>query len=342
MTRPYFEFAIKNDGTPHREIVGFRLSAEMAEGLLTTGYQDESMSSEESKHGINSLSGYMELASATGSGRLAGALMCRDANNCDGQTAPSGFDTVYTNTNITGKVRANIANLGEMTMDYTASNYGLLLQPADVNFTTAPVTVSGNRMTSVSLSAVADVGAVNMACPPGSNNQCVRASANFIGIPLNLHVGMHGSMTGLKAAVDISQSLSLIHKIPVNNPFSLSMQSNSVLWPGAKAEAERGWWMAFEDPIDIGSVSPSEPVHLTSDVLQQAIPPVNQFLSDNPVSCGVLAGGTPCFGGNLYPVPVNLTNYFNNPANHLNMNLFDLKLSAQGVVPNCWGDARFC
>lgn len=345
LTRPFFEFAIKNDDKPGlREVIGIRMSAEKALGLLTAGYQDESMGAEASKSGINSLSGYMALNSATGTGTLAGALMCRDANNCDGQTArvPAGYDTLYTNTNITGRVRANIANLGESTMDYTSTNYGLLLQPASATFTTAPITVSGNRMTSVALAAVADVGAVSMACPPGAGNQCVRASAAFVGIPLNLHVGMHGQMTGLKAAVTINQSLSLIHKIPVDNPFSLSMQSANVLWPGAESAAEQGWWMAFEDAIDIGSVSPSDPVHMTSAVLQQAIPPVNTFLHDNPVACGVLSGGEACFGGNLGPVHVNLNNYFSNPANHLQMQLSDLKLSAQSVTPNCWGNARFC
>src|SRR5690554_2904180 len=63
LTRPYFEFAIKNDDSrTMREIVGFRLSAENAQGMMTMGH-NEGVGNEV---GINSLSGYMVTTPVSG------------------------------------------------------------------------------------------------------------------------------------------------------------------------------------------------------------------------------------------------------------------------------------
>ena len=59
LTNPFIEFAIKNpQSASQREIVGLRLSAERAVGLLTAGLENSNQA-----NGINSLSGYMKVQS---------------------------------------------------------------------------------------------------------------------------------------------------------------------------------------------------------------------------------------------------------------------------------------
>ena len=62
LTNPFIEFAIKNPtSAATREVMGFRVSAEKIVGLLTAGTNDGT------QNGINTLSGYMKIAPATGS-----------------------------------------------------------------------------------------------------------------------------------------------------------------------------------------------------------------------------------------------------------------------------------
>lgn len=329
LLRPFFEFAIKNDDSKTlREVVGIRMSAEQATGMLTAGYQDASMTRDESRSGINSLSGYMELASATGTGVTAQRTM---------SYADTNMELEGTVEMCVGGVAFGVC-IGVWTpIDYTSDTYNILVNPATATFTTAPTAIVGKRMVAANLTAVADVGNVTIHCPDGpSATNCLTATA--LGLPLR--EGVSGYITGVKADVQFSQALNLFHRIPVNNPFSLSMQSQDVLWPGAAAAAETGWWMAFEDPVDVGDVSAADPIVITNDVLKQLVNPINAVLSSKPYPRCSLTG---CLFGTVIDVgQVNLAPYFSNPANYLNMPLSDLKLSAQNVVPNCWGSSRFC
>lgn len=130
--------------------------------------------------------------------------------------------------------------------------------------------------------------------------------------------------------------------------------------------------MAFEDEIDIGSISPEDKVAITNQVLLDALGPTAISWTPNPVpqgqkpncvqgpsiNCalhtaisaatytsnnvtyhevyGVECNGfDACLGGSL---PVGNLNV---PAN-LPFPLQNLKLSGQSVTPNCWGSSRFC
>src|SRR5690554_5009083 len=90
LTRPFFEFAIKNDHTPHREIVGFRLSAENSKGLLTAGDQRPGSQDPGNTGGINVMSGYMKLGPTTGVASTDPRPMtyadytCSSSDPCDG------------------------------------------------------------------------------------------------------------------------------------------------------------------------------------------------------------------------------------------------------------------
>ncbi|RZG80111.1 hypothetical protein EXE10_14635 [Acinetobacter sp. WCHAc060033] len=70
ITNPFIEFAVKNPtSASQREIVGLRLSAEKILGLLTTGVENSSTPS-----GINTLSGYMKIASDSTADNIKGQL----------------------------------------------------------------------------------------------------------------------------------------------------------------------------------------------------------------------------------------------------------------------------
>ena len=70
ITNPFLEFAIKNPSSAStREVVGFRLSAEKVQGLLTTGLENSAQAS-----GINVLSGYMKIASDSSADVIKGKL----------------------------------------------------------------------------------------------------------------------------------------------------------------------------------------------------------------------------------------------------------------------------
>ncbi|MCP5732483.1 hypothetical protein NL307_27435, partial [Klebsiella pneumoniae] len=83
---------------------------------------------------------------------------------------------------------------------------------------------------------------------------------------LTLQKRVTGNITGLKANITVNENLGYIHKLKLNNPFSLSMQKQDIFWNGTAATAQRGWWLAIEDPIDIGNVNPSKKIDITNDV----------------------------------------------------------------------------
>lgn len=390
LTRPFVQFAIAGDDNPAtRRVVGWRFSAEKAMGLLTMGYQDASMTDAASKNGLNSLSGYMNLLSATGTATTAVRGMCNtdctqgtttypglqtttsataaQAFGCTGANDPANGCNTGGAGQMAGRLYMNIS-LTTATADFQANTYALTMNSGSATVTTAPVVVSGKRLTKVDLTGTAAVGPVTF-------SGAMQANTTVLGINLSLNKEVTGTITGLTATTNISESLSFIHKITANNPFSLSLQQQDLLWPGAAASAQRGWWMAFEDPIDIGNISPQNQVVLTNKVLMQALtgasgtpwPTNNAALNGTnldkclvpSINCALYRGlsgangarydgsqnmgihGVECFSlsaclsGSL---PVGTMNV---PVN-LNLPLTDLKLSAQHVIPNCWGSYKFC
>lgn len=347
LTRPFVEFAVKNDGVKtQRELVGFRFSAEKALGLMSLGYQDASTSEAASKNGINSLSGYIRIGSASGTAVTESRPMSY------GNVTYGGKNYTGLGQPITGNLWLTVLGIINDVVGISSTNYNLTLQEAVANVVTNPTTVSGTRMTSVDLLGSATINPINFSGP------MTAYVSNLLGLGINLDLqkDVTGTITGLTATVPIQQNLGYIHKINVNNPFSLSMQKQDILWPTAAAAAQRGWWMAFEDEINIGSISPANKVELTNDVLLQALngatgnagsgtvcttPSVNCALyrglgTYNGDPYGIRCNGLDaCLGGSLAIGTVSVPRDVNFP-------LMDLKLGAQNVIPNCWGTARFC
>lgn len=305
LTNPFLEFAIKNpDLASTREIVGLRLSAEKVLGMLTAGTENST-----SPSGINSLSGYMKINSTTGTGYTA----ARNMSYSDTQKS------------IDGSVKTSFLFF-PLTLGFKSTDYNLELDSTKADIFLNGTTILGSRMSRVKLDGYANINQLNFAGQLG-------ASLNASGGLLTLQKQVTGNITGLKANVTVDENLGFIHKIPLNNPFSLSMQTGSVWWPGAAAAAKNGWWMAFEDTIDIGNVSPSQKIEITNDVLKQVVDPISGFLKSNPIPCSLLncIGGTGLAVGNV-----------NLPNTTLDFPLKDLQLTNQSFAPNCYGNLKFC
>ena len=314
LRNPFFQFAIKSpNSASNREVVGLRVSAEQTFGLLSFGTENTDTPS-----GINSYSGYMSIGSATGVATTQSRNMTK---------AQTGKD-------MNGRIR--IVDFFDTTAAFTSDTYNLVLSPASATVVTTPTVVSGTRMSSVNLSGTATIAPISFA---GT------MTATVLGF-IDLNKNVTGSISGLTATVPITQNLGFIHKIPLaGNPFGLSLQGQAVHWPGAAQAAQKGWWMAFEDQINIGSISPADTVPITDLVLSQALGPegctngatpgINCALHATPIPC-YIAGSPNCLGGDLPAGDVDIT------GTNVNFPLNNLKLSAQSFAPNCYGTLKFC
>jgi len=335
LTRPFFEFAIKNDGTPHREIVGFRLSSEMAEGVLTAGQNDGT------SNGINTLSGYMEIAPTSGTTK----------------TKQTFFDNTLEGLMTTGSCGTGLGRQLSCTGFRTTGGGITIPQVENVEFHTPFFVVNRSRVESLTIENImASITRIPIRLADGSFKAQVVALSATDGTSYNNclfvfvcgtkldNVRMQTNLVNLPVNITFEQSLGLIHKIPVKNPFSLSMQSEGVRWPDfAPANiAQRGWWMSFSDPIELGDLSTPEGYEVDiSGVLSQVASNINNHFKtrSNAVKVPFTDAVGAVFTGNL---DLDLPD-INMSSNQVYLSLSDLPLGvAQNVVPNCYGSAAFC
>jgi hypothetical protein len=303
LTNPFVEFAIKNPNSAStREVVGLRLSAEKVLGLLTTGIENSDL-----PNGINSLSGAIKIKATTGTGF----------------TAPRAMRF-----NDTGMAMSGRIIIGFVAPTFTTNNYNLQLQSTKANLLINGTTLAGTRLTSAKLTGTALIDNLNF-----GGNITARVNLPFVSL-IPLSINSNGYISGLRADLDIEQDLGYIHKFPLNNPFSLSLQSTQVHWPGAEYAANRGWWLAIEDEIDIGKVIPKNQIDVTNDILKQVVPSINNYLTNNPPTCQLAIG---CIALGLNIGEVNLSS-----AKPLYFPIKDLPLATQGFAPNCYGNLKFC
>lgn len=364
LTRPFVEFAIKNDSSKTlREVVGIRLSAEQATGLLTAGVENTA-----TPNGINSLSGYMEIAATTGTAQTLSGDAYRFGRNLSCPvygcgSAPAGristgtSDADFTNWNpanrpnpsdetITGRVDASILFCTSGCDGYRAfrsragSSTGILLPQLDVPFNIPAFTIQGQRMTSASVNASAALPGIPIAPSDGSlyvdldSTVCSTLVLCVNEVP---NLQLDATIVDVNVSIPFQEDLGFIHKIPVNNPFSLSMQRLAVQWPGAVEVAQRGWWMSFQDPIDIGVLNPTNKVDIRP-VYAQFATLISQYMWNNPVGVNTGDGLSAIFSGTMTK---DLGNISLGGAT-VTLNLTDLQLATQNFTPNCWGTAKFC
>ncbi|MNR83094.1 hypothetical protein D3C72_138650 [compost metagenome] len=309
ITNPFIQFAIKNPtSAATREVLGFRVSAEKIKGLMTLGTNnDVDANNSAIPNGINTFSGYMKTKTASGTA----------------VTAARNMTYADTGLAIKGKVTATILGI-PTDLDYTSNNYNLTLSSTSAPFTINSTIVSGTRMKDVTLKGTGTVGRIDFSGP---------LTATVLGLPLNKNVT--GNITGLKTDITVNQSLGLIHALYLNNPASLSLQSQDILWTGAAVGANKGWWLAMEDEVELGSLSPTTKVAITNEVLKQTIAGINKDLTEHPRPCGDILFGC-AIGSDLAVgnVPMNSTT--------LDFPLTNLSLQGQNFRSNCYGGLKFC
>ena len=317
LTNPFIEFAIKNPtSAATREVMGFRVSAEKIVGLLTAGTNDGT------QNGINTLSGYMKIAPATGSTKTQ--------------------ETPFTQS-LTGKV--NIDGCFNCPRTFVTSNSTIKIPSMPVNFTTKEAILNGSRLTSVNVKALADVPTISLTENSGNMKAVVEGTTWVAFIPLNnftisdMRVNMQ--ISGLKTDIALNQSLGLIHSLPLNNPVSLSLQKSKLFWPKEQAVAEQGWWLDVNDPVQLGTLNASENYAVDiNPILPNVATYLSDWFDDNPLhvdfGSAVSALFTSKLVSNVGPVELGTL-----PALPLPLNNIPLGAS-QNVISNCYGGLKFC
>lgn len=324
LTNPFMQFAIKNpDSAATRELVGINLSSEKAIGLLTFGKENTS-----TKNGINSLSGYLQVAATTGmalvngygSSNVSGEASRKQLVQSDGYNAITGKACcLFLGGNVSFKTTSYNLNLRDRA---TGSNIlkGDLILPQQV--------ITGSRISSAYLQATAKVRDIDL-----TGN----IVANTLGV-INLDKETQGTIKNLTVDVGINENLGYFHKVGLNGtPASLSMQSQDIQWTGNKSVSQKGWWLELSDPIDIGTIDPTNTVDIPKSTLNTVMDQVSTYLNKNPVKCGAVLLLN-CLAGSS--IPVGMVDLLN--AQHVNMTLADLQLKRQDFTPNCYGSLKFC
>ncbi|MBJ9986002.1 hypothetical protein IAE19_11205 [Acinetobacter sp. S40] len=325
LTNPFIQFAIKNPNTAAtRQVVGINLSAEKAIGLITFGTENTGQ-----PNGINSLSGYMQVAPTTGTALVNGyGTSLVSGEEARGQLKQSdGYNAISGNAccllfagNLPFKTTSYNLNLRDQE---TGSN----ILKGDLILKQQPIT--GKRINTAVLQASAVVHNIDL-----SGN----IVAQVAGL-LNLNKQATGTIKNLTVDATINEGLGFFHKASLNGTAaSLSLQSQDIQWTQGVSVAQKGWWLEFSNPIDIGKIDPSLKVDIPQSTLNEVMTQVGDYLTNKqPVDCGAILAIN-CLAGNTIPVgTVDLEH-----APHASMTLNNLQLAKQGFTPNCYGNLKFC
>ncbi|MBP2546673.1 hypothetical protein [Acinetobacter guillouiae] len=316
LTNPFIQFAIKNpDSASTREVVGINLSSEKAMGLITFGNENS-----DTKNGINSLSGFMQIAKAGGYASVNSMTgVCYD-------TSASGCN-IGTGVDIVGKATGTLCcDIGigskKYNLNISVPNSGVLSLPVQ------PIT--GKRISSASLYGTATIDGIKLS---GTINPRLTGLGN-------LELGnknLIGTLNNLVVNVTIDEDLGYFHKASLNGtPVSLSLQSQDLQWTGGVSVAQKGWWLEFSNPIDIGDVTPAKPVDIAANTLSATLRKVSDYLTDKPIQCGLTVLNC-AFSGTIDTKTMTLGNDA-----AVSMPLSNLKLVNQTFTPNCYGSLKFC
>lgn len=372
LTNPFVEFAIKNpQSAATREIVGFRLSAEAIEGLLSAGL--ENLSTPSTTDGIQSLSGYLQIANTTGhvyTGETTfgtgGSANClpRSGGACEA---------------LGGKISTLLGNRYFRSLPTDSGTTGITVPSLKVDFTLPAFNVNGKRQTqavaenvssSIPWLPIAAAGS----CPTSHATACANANAQISSVDFssdklrvlitqdgnattwtgdcirllvclvsnsNFAMADGSALTDLNIDITFIQSLSMIHNIPLTGTGGyLSLQRQALRWPGANSDdvAQTGWWMSFAEPVDLGYLEASNPVDVSEVLPQVATFVTNSLLAGSRID---VSGGSDTITAltngtlsKLLVIPVG--------AATASLTLQNQQLTSQHTVSNCWGTLKFC
>jgi hypothetical protein len=324
LTNPFIQLAIKNPNTAStRELAGVRLSAEKIIGMLTFGTENSAQ-----LNGIKSLSGYLEVAATTGTALVNGY----GTSNVSGEASKGQLIQSDGYNAINGKACCLFFG-GNLNFNTTSYELNLRDKATGSNILKGDLTlpqqaITGKRINTAILNATAKVRDIDL------TGHLVAKAAGII----NLDKQATGLIQNLIVDATINENLGLFHKIDLNGtPASLSLQSQNLTWPGAKSVAQRGWWLEFSNPVDIGKIDPVEKVDIPKATLNAALDQVSNYLNDNPDDCGAIFAIN-CLAGST--IPVGTVNLINAP--HASLILNNLQLVKQDFAPNCYGGLTFC
>lgn len=199
---------------------------------------------------------------------------------------------------------------------------------------------------------------------PGSNLTCdlttlLKANAKF-----KMKEG--SAINNLNLKIDFIQSLSMFHNIPLTGTGGyLSLQEIPLLWPGAKVAgtdiantnlsamssntdvAQPGWWMSFNDPVQLGHLNVSQPIVLDNNTLKQVAERVTETLMQKtPETPQAKVVGISELIALLADQPLASKVVANldaaTQANPVYLQLQNQKLANQTVKSNCYGTLKFC
>ena len=369
LTNPFIEFAIKNpDSAAGREMVGFRLSAESIEGLLTAGL--ENLDSPSTTDGIQTLSGYMQVAGTTGDVNTVASTFGRGTADCLPRTGCQALG---------GKVKTLLGDRYFRSLVNDTNTTGITVPSLKVDFTLPAFTINGSRKTEAVVTGVSSeipwlpIAAAG-GCPTAYAEACADANEQIEGVNFtndllyvlltqngnsttwpadcvalfgtfgpclvrNTKFGMEdgSAITDLKVDITFEQALSMFHNIPLKGTGGyLSLQKQAVRWPGANSDdvAQRGWWMSFAEPVDLGYLQAQNKVDISAVLPQVADYVTDSLLAGDRISVGFfeaigVALSTPLTKKLIIDVS-------DSPAAKLTLQ--NQQLRSQGVVSNCWGN----
>ncbi|XID74367.1 hypothetical protein ACF3NA_07400 [Alkanindiges sp. WGS2144] len=359
LTNPFMEFAIKNPETAStREVVGFRASAEKITGLLTAGLLNSATPS--STDGIQSLSGFMRIAATTG----------------DVTTQATKFGKGAANQAISGLIDiALFGNRGITSLPSNSKTTGITVPSmSNVEFNLPAFQVNGQRQTkAVANNVTTKIGEIplaagnpNYAASMFANDQlqvavdpCVKIIVCIVD-EATFKMGTGSKITNLNMNITFEQALSMIHNIPLTGTGGyLSLQQQALLWPGAYVDAadnsktnitqmtqsdvaQKGWWMSFAEPVQLGYLQASNEVDISS-VLPQVAALITQDLMKEENRIYVDFGealGAVANNPITKQIIIDLNDY--TLANPARITLENQQLKNQEVRPNCYGGLTFC
>lgn len=357
ISNPFLEFAIKNPNSAStREVVGFRAGAEKINALLTAGLTNDASPS--TTDGIQSLSGYMQIAGTTGDVWTQATTFGKSSSNCMPQTsAPTACQS------IAGKL--NVALFGRrdfVSLPADGNTSGISIPSMNVGFTLNPFTVNGKRQTkAVAPNVTATIPEIAIARVTGCSesaacNDLYRNDQLEVSLrdPNNLasedcvlwictakfKMGAGSKLTDLNIDITFQQSLSMIHNIPLKGTGGyLSLQKEALQWPGANADdvAQSGWWMSFAEPVQLGYLKALQQVDISNVLPQVATFVTQQLYASSPIDVNLIDAL-----GAAVNQPITKTLVIPVSNNRATLMLENLQLKNQSIPSNCYGTLTFC
>ncbi len=376
LTNPFIEFAVKNpNSSTLREIVGARFGAAEILGMLTAGINNGTAPI--AGDGIQSLSGYLQIAGTTGEVQIKETIFGSNSVNCVPLSGAGNCQSLG------GKVHTLLGDRYFRSLPTDGATTGITVPSINVGFNLPGFTVTGQRLTqAVAENVSASIPWLPIAapgsCPSGSQQTaCQEANAQLVsgtfdddilrvlltedgntttwpGCGIGLLSGCRSlveyarfkmangsAITDLNLDITFKQSLSMFHNIPLRGSGGyLSLQGQDVHWPGANVDdiAQKGWWMSFKEPIDLGYLQAQQQVDVSEVLPQVAEAVTNSLVQGDRIDVSSLGDSIDALSNAILEkklvIPLTGQTAY--------LTLENQQLKSQHITPNCWGTSNFC